>query len=325
MIHRNPSVGGEAPIRVERIEPEASIVVPVCNEAGVLRANTERLREYLSEVLPGHEIILCENGSMDETPQIAKSLAEEFDGVVSLSLPEACLAEALKLGVQAARGEKIVYFPIDLSVDLGFIPESVRLLEVFDAVVGSKRLASDLDRRPFARRLTSRAYHGMVRGLYGVEFTDTTCVKAFRRSRILDLMDRIPTSSRIYETELLVEAGREGLDIVEVPIMVVENRPSREVLSHKVRRKLGDLLSARLDWISFFVGIPLFLIGLLGLLVLTIGKLTLASGGGFVNPYGFLISMLLVISGFQILTFGLLTNLIMQIRRQITRATGPRK
>jgi hypothetical protein len=128
------------------MEPEASIVVPVCNEAGVLRANTERLSEYLSE---------------DETPQIAKSLAKEFDSVVSLSLPEACLAEALKLGVQAARGEKIVYFPIDLSVDLGFIPESVRLLEVFDAVVGSKRLASDLDRRPFARRLTSRAYHGI--------------------------------------------------------------------------------------------------------------------------------------------------------------------
>lgn len=307
------------------MEPEASIVVPVCNEAGVIRANTERLREYLSEVLPGHEIILCENGSVDETPRIARGLAEEFDEVVSLSLPEACLGDALRLGVQAARGEKVVYFPIDLSVDLGFIPESVRLLEVFDAVVGSKRLASELDRRPFARRLTSKAYHGLVRGFYGVEFTDTTCVKAFRRSRILGLMDRIPTSSRIYETELLVEAWREGLDIVEVPIMVVESRPSREVLSYKARRKLGDLLSARLDRISYLVGGLFFLIGLLGLSVLIIAKLTMASAGGFVNPYGFLISMLLVISGFQILTFGFLTNLIMQIRRQITRATGPRK
>lgn len=319
MIRRSPSEGAE------RMEPEVSIVIPVCNEAGVLRANTERLREYLSKVLPSHEIILCENGSVDETLQIARGLAEEFDDVVPLNLPEACLADALKLGVQAARGEKVVYFPIDLSVDLGFIPESVRLLEVFDAVVGSKRLSSELDRRPFARRLTSRAYHGMVRGIYGVEFTDTTCVKAFKRGSILGLMDRIPTSSRIYETELMVEAGREGLDIVEVPIVVFESRPSREVLAHKVSRKLGDLLSARLDRISFFVGIPLFIIGLLGLLVLTIGKLTLASAGGFVNPYGFLISMLLVISGFQILTFGLLTNLIMQIRRQITRVTGPRK
>ncbi len=307
------------------MELEASIVIPVCNEAGVLRTNTERLRDYLSEVLPGHEIILCENGSVDETPQIARDLAEEFNEVVFLSLPEACLADALQIGIQAARGEKVVYFPIDLSVDLEFIPKSVRLLEVFDAVVGSKRLASELDRRPFVRRLSSRAYHRMVRGFYGIEFTDTTCVKAFRRSRILDLMDRIPTSSRIYETELLVEAWREGLEIIEVPIMVVESRPSRELLSHKISMKLGDLLSARLDRISFLVGIPLFLIGSLGLLVLIIGKLTLASAGGFVNPYGFLIMMLLVISGFQILTFGMLTNLIMQIRRQITRVTGPRK
>ncbi len=307
------------------MELEASIVIPVCNEAGVLRTNTERLRNYLSEVLPGHEIILCENGSVDETPQIARDLAEEFDEVVFLSLPEACLADALQIGIQAARGEKVVYFPIDLSVELGFIPKSVRLLEVFDAVVGSKRLASELDRRPFARRLTSKAYHRMVQGFYGIEFTDTTSVKAFRRSRILGLMDRIPTSSRIYETELLVEAWREGLEIVEMPIMVVESRPSRELLSHKISRKLRDLLSARLDRISFLVGIPLFLIGSLGLLVLIIGKLILASAGGFVNPYGFLISMLLVISGFQILTFGMLTNLIMQIRRQITRATGPRE
>ena len=306
------------------MRPEASIIVPVHNEAAILRRNTERLRRYLIKELPSHEILICENGSSDDTLSIAEELAEEFNDIDFLTLPEPNLAEALKEGFRAARAEKVVYYPIDLSVDLDFIPASVRLLEEFDVVIGSKRLAADLDRRPFSRKISSRAYHGMVRRFFGVELTDTTCVKAYRRSKILDIIDRVPTSSRIFETELLVEAQREGLDIVEVPVGVEEHRRSREGLGLKIRVKLEDLLSARLDLISIYVGAPLFLCGLVSLLYLTFEKLMFASRGGFLNPYAFLISMLLVISGFQIVTFGLLTNLILQIRREVARATGDR-
>lgn len=302
------------------MDPEVSVVIPVYNEAGILRRNIERLGEFLKEAVPLYEIILCENGSIDETAEIAKSLSREYDNVEFLELPEPNLSEALKSGFLAAKGEKVVYFPIDLSIDLGFIPESVRLLEVFDTVIGSKRLASELDRRPLVRRVVSRAYHGMVRGLYDVDFSDTTCVKAYRRSKILELMKRVPTSSGIFETELLVEAGAAGLDIVEVPVVVEEYRPSRQVLSRKIRRKLEDLLSARLDLLSITAGLLLFLGGIISLVILSLDKLGADSFSGFMNPYTFLLSMLLVISGFQIITFGLLSNLLMQIRRQVTWA-----
>lgn len=306
------------------MEPEASVIVPVHNEAGIIRVNTERLREYLCERLPSHEIVFCENGSTDGTVEIVRGLAEEFDDVEFLVLPEPNLAEALKSGFKAARGEKVIYFPIDLSVNLSFIPESVRLLDMFDAVIGSKRLASELDRRPFVRRVASKGYHGMVRRFFGVGVTDTTCVKAFRRSKILALMERVPTSSRVFETELLVESGKEGFDIVEVPVCVEEHRQSREVLGRKIQRKLEDLLSARLDRIFLFVGVPMFLVGLSAILALTIWKLMSVTASGFVNPYSFLLSMLLIISGFQFITFGLLTNLIMQIRRQVAQAIRDR-
>lgn len=302
------------------MDPDVSVVVPVHNEAKVLRRNTERLSEYLTATVPSHEIILCENGSFDGTDSIAEDLSKEYENVEFLGLPEAGLSDALRSGFLASKGEKIVYFPIDLSVDLSFIPESVRLLDMFDTVVGSKRLGSTLDRRPRVRRAFSRAYHGLVRGLYDVDLSDTTCVKAYRRSKLLDLIDRVPTSSGVYETELLVEAGAEGFDIVEVPVTVEENRPSREALSFKVKRKLEDLLSARLDFVSFVVGFPLFTVGVASLLVLVLGKLSSSGFSGFTNPYTFLIAMLLVISGFQIIVFGLLSNLMIQIRKEITRS-----
>jgi len=161
----------ERPLSTGATGPLVSIVVPIYNEAKILRTNTERLRRYLSERLPGHEIVLCENGSVDGTAEIARALSEEFDDVEFLGLPEPCLAEALKAGFRAARAEKVVYIPIDLSVDLEFVPKSVRLLDVFDVVVGSKRLNSELDHRPFVRRAVSRAYHGMVKGFYGLNLS----------------------------------------------------------------------------------------------------------------------------------------------------------
>ena len=317
-------VGSTGPDRGLGMEPAVSVVVPVFNEAGVIRMNTEKLRGYLGDRLAGHEIILCENGSTDGTADMARDLAEEFDDVEYLELPDRSLGEALKVGVEAARSEKVVYFPIDLSVDLGFIQESARLLDMFDVVIGSKRMGAGLDNRPIVRRVPSIAFHGMVRSLFGVEFTDSTCVKAYKSDKILDLMDKVPPSSRVFETEVMVEAERAGLYIAEVPVVVGESRQSRELLGRKIQRKLEDLLSARLDRISLMVGVPLFVAGLLGILFLTYVKLSSSGFVGFVNPYAFLISMLLVISGFQIMTLGLLSKLIMQIRRQIFGALKDR-
>ncbi|MBA7657130.1 hypothetical protein ES703_65061 [subsurface metagenome] len=159
----------------------------------------------------------------------------------------------------------------------------------------------------------------MTRQFYGVEFTDTTCVKAYRKSRLLSIIDRIPTSSRIFETELLIEAHRENYKITEVPVTVIEYRTSRQGLLNKIQGKLEDLLSARLDIITFYVGLPIFFGGLLSMFFLILQKITSGNPTGFLNPYSFMLSMLLVISGFQIITFGLLSNLLLQIRKEMNQ------
>ncbi len=296
--------------------PEASLVVPVHNEAGLLRVNTFVLSEYLARHFSRYEIILVENGSVDDTGKVAHELKRTLDGVRVLELPEACLGEALKEGVRSAVHDKVVYFPIDLSVDLGFIPESVRLLDDYSLVVGSKRLNIGLDHRSTLRKTLSRGYHWLVRRLLRTGLTDTTCVKAYRRDCFLDLAALVPSRSQIFETELLVEAKRRGYSVKEVPVSVDDRRSSRQPLGVKVSLKLRDLLSARLDAVALVLGCAALLAGLVSLAVLTLGKV-FSGSPGFVNPYSYLISMLLVTSGFQIALFGLLANLILQIRRSV--------
>jgi hypothetical protein len=208
---------------------------------------------------------------------------------------------------------------MDLSVEPEFITQSLRLLDEYDIVVGSKRLGSGLDGRPLSRRLASMAFHGLVRGLSGTSLSDTTCAKAYRGSLVRGLLDLVPSGSRVFETELLLEAEKKGLRIKEVPVRVVERRRSRQPLGAKVRSKLEDLLSSRLDVLALAIGVPVFASGMIWLIILAASKL-ISSEAGFLNPYSFLASMLLVISGFQIIFFGLLANLILQMRREVGRA-----
>ena len=305
--------------------PEASLVVPVHNEAGLLRVNTSVLSEFLARHFSRYEIILVENGSVDDTGKIAHELKGTLDGVRVVELHEPCLGEALKEGMRSATHDKVVYFPIDLSVDLGFIPESVRLLDDYSLVVGSKRLNDGLDHRSTLRKTLSRGYHWLVRSLLRTGLTDTTCVKAYRRDCFLDLAALVPSRSQIFETELLVEAKRRGYRVKEVPVAVDDHRSSRQPLGIKVSLKLRDLLSARLDAVALVLGCAAVLAGLVSLAWLSLSKIHSGSPG-FVNPYSYLISMLLVTSGFQIALFGLLANLILQIRRSVEpRETVSRK
>jgi glycosyltransferase involved in cell wall biosynthesis len=303
---------------------EASIVVPVHNEAALLERNTRVLVEYLSGALQAYEIILVENGSLDQTPSVARGLSGTLDNVRVLEISESSLGEALKLGVAEARYDKVVYFPMDLSTDLGFIPLSVERLDEFDVVVGSKRMGPGLDRRPFHRRLLSRGFHGLVRGLFRTGFTDTTCVKAFRRGRILPVFGEVPSSSHVFETEMLLTAQQMGLSIKELPVEVKGDRPSRQPLGVKVRSKLRDLVSLRVDVLAFWFGGLAVVSGLALLGYLSLEKVR-SGQPGFLNPYSFLLAMLLVVSGFQIIVFGLQASLLLQVRRTVEATLSPRR
>jgi glycosyltransferase involved in cell wall biosynthesis len=293
---------------------EASIVVPVHNEAGLLEGNTRALVEYLDGALDGYEVVLVENGSLDDTAAKARSIADGSK-IRVLEMGEPSLGGALKTGTGEARYDRVVYFPMDLSVELGFIPESIRLLDAYDVVVGSKRSLPHLDGRPLTRRLLSVGYHGLVRCLFGTGLTDTTCVKAVRRSRVGHLMAEVPSTS-VFETELLLAAEKEGLRVRELPVAVRDDRPSRQPLLAKVASKLRDLASLRVHVLAFGVGGAALISGLALLGYLVLEKLR-SGQPGFLNPYSFLIAMLLVVSGFQIIVFGLLANLLLQVRRTV--------
>jgi len=303
----------------------ASVIVPVYNEGECILHNSTRLVQYLRENLSSFEVILVENGSIDDTLSKAKLVSMEHPEVRCFSIPAACLGEALKTGVQNATYDKVIYFPMDLSVNLSFIHECVPLLDRYHIVTGSKRLSEARDVRPIRRQIASRGYHFLVRTLFQTNITDTTCVKGYQRNIALELMNQIPLDSTIYETELLIEAQKEGLRVHQIPVTVTDPREGRQPLGAKITTKFQGLFSLRLDFISIILGCSMFLLGVLSILFLSIQKL-LFQGSGFLNPYSYLSSMLLVIFGFQCVVYGSFARLILKLRRDVTmiRTIPPR-
>jgi glycosyltransferase involved in cell wall biosynthesis len=270
---------------------------------------------HLDELDYKFEVIIVENGSTDATPKFIDLLLKSYIQLRAIELPEACLGRALREGFLAAKGKKIIYFPIDFSIPLEFIDKSIVLLDENDIVVGSKRVKSELDKRSLTRRLSSKAFHRLAKLLLGTTLSDTTCVKAYRRDILQHIIDLAPYRSAIYETELLVKAEKIGYKLIEIPVSVVDYRRSREKLMRKILYKFQDLISVKINMISIIIGIFL---GLMGLTIIPLMFLRfLLTKTILIDPYLVITAIIILLSGIQLTFFGILSSLILKMREEI--------
>lgn len=231
--------------------PSVSIVIPVFNEEAILHAAVVDLRERLREIPWTFEIVIAENGSTDGTVGIASALAAKYDDVKWFSLEEPNYGKALRRGILDARGTFVVCDEIDLC-DTGFQVEAVRLLQHgdVDLVVGSKLLSGSHDERPWVRNTASRVYNGLLRASLGFRGTDTHGLKAFRRDKLLPIVNACVVDKDVFASEFVIRAYRAEVPIREIPVRVVEKRKPSINLVRRVPNVIKQL--TRLAWAIHF-------------------------------------------------------------------------
>jgi glycosyltransferase involved in cell wall biosynthesis len=227
--------------------PHVSIVIPVYNEEGILREAVTELRSQLLHFGWSFEIIIAENGSRDSTVTLAEHLAAELPEVKAFSLGEPNYGKALRRGILEAAGTYVVCDEIDLC-DIDFYKRALALLEHGDAqmVVGSKSMKGASDQRPLFRRFATRVINGMLRVALDFRGTDTHGLKAFRRADLTPVVHECVIDRDLFSSELVIRAGRSGMEIVEIPIRLAEKRPPAINLVKRVPRVLRGL--AKLTW-----------------------------------------------------------------------------
>jgi glycosyltransferase involved in cell wall biosynthesis len=223
-----------------------SIVIPVYNEASIVREAAVDLCHRLDELRWDYELILAENGSRDGTLRVLRELAAERPRIRFLHEADANYGRALKRGILEARGDIVICDEIDLC-DVGFYLRALPILEEgADLVIGSKAMKGANDGRPLVRRLATRTITVLLRLTTGFRGTDTHGLKAFRRERLVEVARACVVDRDLFASELVIRAQRMGRDVREIPIALQERRPPSTALLRRVPRVLKGLI--KLGW-----------------------------------------------------------------------------
>ena len=223
-----------------------SIVIPVYNEASIVREAAAELCRKLDALRWEYELILSENGSRDGTLEILEALPAQLPRTRWLHEDDANYGRALKIGILQARGEVVICDEIDLC-DVEFYQRALPILEQgADMVVGSKAMKGANDGRPLVRRLATRTITLLLRVVTGFRGTDTHGLKAFKRERLVDVARACVVDRDLFASEFVIRAQRMGRDVREIPIALHEKRPPSTHLLRRVPRVLKGLF--KLGW-----------------------------------------------------------------------------
>ncbi|CAN5292983.1 glycosyltransferase family 2 protein [soil metagenome] len=199
--------------------PLLSVIVPVYNE----RRTIDVLLDKVRAVPVDKEIIVVDGASEDGTVEILRE-EEKVPGTrVIFQHERRGRGNALKVGLEQARGEVVIFQDADLELDPNDYPALLEPIKsgVADVVFGSRFLRGK-PRMTFLQYWGNQVINIAVNTLYrrelrGVKLTDVeTCYQVFRRE-CFDGMN-IENNRFAFTVELTVRLALGGFKIAEIPI-----------------------------------------------------------------------------------------------------------
>jgi glycosyltransferase involved in cell wall biosynthesis len=287
-----------------------SVVVPLFNEERSLEALYREIADVLDQQGQPYEVIFVDDGSTDGSLAVLGQLHSETTNVVVVQLRRNFgKAAALQAGFLEARGDTIVTIDADLQDDPSEIPQLLaKLDEGVDLVSGWKTRRND----PWTRRLFSRLFNWATGVVSGVRLHDVNCgLKAYRAEALRGM--------RIYgelHRFIPILATYRGFRVAEI---AVNHRPRQHGRSRygpeRYLRAFFDLLSV--TFMGRYRHRPLHLFGGIGLLMGAVGFVILLYltalklwGEGIGHRPLLTLGVLLVVVGIQLVSLGLLSELI---------------
>ncbi|MEW6749187.1 MAG: glycosyltransferase [Candidatus Micrarchaeota archaeon] len=213
-----------------------SIILPVHNEAAILRDSVAALEGSLRSLGRDYEMIIAEDGSTDDCAEIARSLASRTVRPV-ITAARLGRGRSLTNAFKEAKGDTIAYLDADLATDLVHLKALVEKMDRgADICIGSRLIrGSKVEGRSAIRELSSKGYNLLLRILFGSKVHDHQCgFKAFRKSSVLPLLEKVKDNHWFWDSELLILAQRQGLKVEEIPVSWNDRAESRVRLGNDI-------------------------------------------------------------------------------------------
>ncbi len=237
---------------------DLSIIIPAYNEEKRISRSISLLKDYLNTLGLYYEIIIVDDGSVDTTAGIVKTLALT-EPALRLIRNEKNTGKgfAVKQGMQEATGFYRFFTDADLSTPPEEIGKAlVYLKEGFEVVIASRKVkgANIRGQQPPVRRFFSILFHLARRLILLRDIKDTQCgFKAFSSKAAAEIFSRLTILGFVFDVEVLVIAGALGYKIKEMPVTWIDDtrstlspnpafsRGSGRSLENKTQRKTGQI------------------------------------------------------------------------------------
>lgn len=291
-----------------------SVVVPVFNEEESLEFLHQRLTEALADLGRDYELIFVDDGSDDGSFAILKRLCQD-DGRVRVARLRRNYGQtaAFSAGFDRARGEVVVTLDADLQNDPADIPRLLAEYERgYDVVSGWRKDRQD---RFLDRRLPSILANRLISWGTGVHLHDYGCsLKAYRR----EVLDDVQLYGELHRFLPALAHGI-GARVTEIEVTHHPRRFGRSKYGiSRTVRVLLDLLvvkfllsySTRPIHIFGLAGLASFFAG--GVLLVYLGLVKVFLGQDIGNRPLVLLAILLTMLGVQLITSGLLAELVIR-------------
>ena len=194
--------------------PSLSIVIPAYNEAASIEATVRDALEVGASHAAALEVVVCDDGSRDETgARLAQLAAREARLVVLRRAANRGIEASMRALYAQARHAWVFLNSADRQWPMTALGPMVAAAEAgADFVIGVRRNKREVY-TPY-RRLISWGYERIVRGL-GAPGGDPGSIKLARR----DLLHRPVVARGVFaEGERVIRAARGGARVVEVPV-----------------------------------------------------------------------------------------------------------
>jgi glycosyltransferase involved in cell wall biosynthesis len=286
-------------------EPDISVVMPCLNEERSVGICVERALEGIRRTNLTGEVIVCDNGSTDDSVAVATAA-----GARVVHQPERGYGNAYRRGFEAARGRYVVMGDSDLSYDFSELHRLVESLQTggYDYVLGS-RFAGEIlpGAMPWSHRyIGNPVLTGILNRFFDLKTSDAhSGMRAFTREAYEQMGCR--TKGMEFASEIVINAAKAGLNVGEVPITYHPRIGESKLRSMRDGwRHLRFMLLLCPKYLFVIPGIVMLLLGVLGQVALLPGPLPL--GFHALDMHFSALFALLSIVGYQVVLFGVFAN-----------------
>lgn len=194
---------------------QLTVFLPVYNEAGSI---TEVLDGFYNEVVRplGAELLVCEDGSSDDSPAVLQRLAQRIPMRLVTSRTRKGYGGALRDGLRLVETNFVFIADSDGQYAPSEFWKIWNAAGTYDMVIGRKIRRQER----FYRAVLSRGFHLLVKAFTNVPLEDMDCgFRLIRREIIPKVLPEVRSLRYSFLAEFSIIAFRKGYRIAEVPVV----------------------------------------------------------------------------------------------------------